>query len=331
VDRIEALALDHEVVVGGDLGDVRFEEVQVVDDHLEGVVDLVRDADRHLAEGGELVLAADLAQVLGEADRAELAAGRIADDRARDHHRDALPALGHEDRLAVLARAHRGHHLAGLRDVGIEARHVLAQDLLWRVAERLACTVVVEADGAVDVDGDHDVRGALEQLLEIYGGEAGNGGHTKPRGAMVGAGGTTVKAVALLVVFATALSACFWRSYGRLTLTHVELLTALARKGADLVASGRLTAESMPELTYPLERAQAFAKHARARAGDEAPASLATFETLVARYRAFVDALDRVRREQRGAAARAALDGPLQAVEGAAEEVRGALRREGRG
>jgi hypothetical protein len=86
------------------------------------------------------------------------------------------------------------------------------------------------------------------------------------------------------------------------------------------VASGRLTAESMPELTYPLERAQAFAKQARARAGDAPPASLAAFETLVDRYRAFVERSTACGREQRGADARAALERPLTAV-----------RRRGRG
>lgn len=146
---------------------------------------------------------------------------------------------------------------------------------------------------------------------------------------MVSAAGGTVKAARLLAVLASVLAGCFWHSYGRLALTHVELLTALARKGADLVANGRFTAESMPELTYPLERAQAFAKEARARAGEAPPASLVAFETLVARYRAFVDTLDRVRREHTGAAARAALEPPLAAVEAAAEEVRAALRAEG--
>jgi hypothetical protein len=145
---------------------------------------------------------------------------------------------------------------------------------------------------------------------------------------MVSATGIMVKVAVLSVVLASALTGCFWRSYGRLALTHTDLLEALARKGADLVASGRLTAESMPELTYPLERAQAFAKQARASAGDAPPASLAAFETLVARYRAFVDALDRVRREQRGADARAALAGPLKAVEDGANATRAALRGE---
>ena len=66
---------------------------------------------------------------------------------------------------------------------------------------------------------------------------------------MVGGDGRRVKAVATLALLATA---CAGRSYGRLAATHVDLLTAVARKGVDLVASGRLTAESMPELTYPL-------------------------------------------------------------------------------
>ena len=103
----------------------------------------------------------------------------------------------------------------------------------------------------------------------------------------------------------------------------------MARKGSDLVASGRLTAESMPELTYPLERAEAFAHAARARSGAPAPASLVALETLIARYRAFVDALDRVRRERTGEAARTALAGPLADVEAAGESVRRALHDEG--
>jgi len=108
------------------------------------------------------------------------------------------------------------------------------------------------------------------------------------------------------------------------------LLVAMARKHTDLVASGRLTAESMPELTYPLERAEAFAREARARSGGAPPASLKALDALCGRYRAFVDALDRVRRERSGEAARAALADPLAAVEGAAESVRVALRAERR-
>src|SRR6185369_6211442 len=133
------------------------------------------------------------------------------------------------------------------------------------------------------VDRDDDVRGALEQLLEVDRREPGDGSHARPRRGIVGAEGSRVKAALVLALVA----GCFWRSYGRIAATHVDLLTAMAHKGADLVASGRLTAESMPELTYPLERAQAFVQKARARAGDDPPPSIAALGTLVARYREF--------------------------------------------
>jgi hypothetical protein len=104
----------------------------------------------------------------------------------------------------------------------------------------------------------------------------------------------------------------------------------MARKGVDLVAGGRLAAESMPELTYPLERAQAFVDEARARSRGAPPPSLAALDALVARYREFVDALDRVRRESSAGEARAALAAPLARVEAAGDAVRAALRAEGR-
>jgi hypothetical protein len=143
---------------------------------------------------------------------------------------------------------------------------------------------------------------------------------------MVGAGGGRVKAALALAVIA----GCFWRSYGRLAATHVDLLVAIARKGDDLVASGRLTAESMPELTYPLERAEAFAREARARSRGAPPPSLDAFDALLARYRIFVDTLDQTRRTESGAAARTALAAPLEELETSAEKVRAALREEGR-
>jgi hypothetical protein len=123
------------------------------------------------------------------------------------------------------------------------------------------------------------------------------------------------------------LAGCFWHTYGRMMATHVDVLVGIARKGADLVESGRFTAESMPELTYPLERAQGFVATAHARG--TTPPSLAAFEVLLARYRAFVDTLDRVRRDS-PADARAALVEPLAAVEQEAGHVREALRAEGR-
>lgn len=147
---------------------------------------------------------------------------------------------------------------------------------------------------------------------------------------MVGVEARTVKAAALILVLAASCTGCFWRTYGRLAATHVEVLIAIARKGADLVAAGRLTAESMPELTYPLERGQALARKTAARSGDAQPPSLAVFEVLLARYRAYVDTLDRVRREVPRDAARDALAAPLAEVEVAGAAVIAALRAEGR-
>ena len=138
---------------------------------------------------------------------------------------------------------------------------------------------------------------------------------------MVGAQRGRVKA-AIALAF---LAGCFWRSAGREAATHVDVLTAIAHKGVDLVVAERLTAESMPELTYPLERAQAFAAR---WSGGAAPAWMPAFVDLLDRYRALVDALDRVRREAKGEAAGAALREPLARVEAAADRVRAALAKE---
>src|SRR5262245_63707048 len=144
--------------------------------------------------------------------------------------------------------------------------------------------------------------------------------------AIVGPGPVRVKAIICLACIAVA--GCFWRSYAARMRTHAEVMPSIARKAVDLVATGRFTAESMPELTYPLERAQAFAREARRRAGSSVPESLIAFERLIARYNAFIDALDRTRREQRGSAAADVLAEPLRAVEEAAAAVGDALRRE---
>src|SRR5262249_55862440 len=129
---------------------------------------------------------------------------------------------------------------------------------------------------------------------------------------------------ATIMMFAAG---CGWRAYGRMAATHADVLVAVARKGVDLVAGGRLTAESMPEVTYPLERAQAFAGDVASGGG--APPSLEAFQTLCARYRDLLDTLDRVRREERGEAAREALAAPLGEVERAAAAVHAALVTEG--
>ena len=142
---------------------------------------------------------------------------------------------------------------------------------------------------------------------------------------MVGARGRRVKAAFALVL----LTSCFWRSYGRVAAVHVDVLVAVARKGADLLANGRLSAESMPELTYPLERAEAFARTATARSGSTPPPSLVAFTALLAHYREFLDVLDQARRTARGDEARRLLGSPLAAVEASGEAVRTALHAEG--
>lgn len=144
---------------------------------------------------------------------------------------------------------------------------------------------------------------------------------------MVGGSAGRVKAALVLCV----LAGCLWRSYGRVAATHAEVLVALARKGVDLVVGGRFTAETMPELTYPLERAQAFVRTAQARSDDAPPPSLAALETLVARYRDLLDTLDRVRRDATGEPARRELAEALAAVEQAAAAVYEALLAEGWG
>jgi hypothetical protein len=136
-----------------------------------------------------------------------------------------------------------------------------------------------------------------------------------------------VKAIACLAL--AMLGACFWHSYAPRMRTYADVMVSIAHKGADLVRTGRFTAESMPELTYPLERAEAFAREVRGHAGAEPPASLLAFETLIARYRSFVDALDRSRREQLPEDMAVTLAEPLKAVDDAASAVDRALRREG--
>jgi len=146
---------------------------------------------------------------------------------------------------------------------------------------------------------------------------------------MLGPTSRTVKAirtaVALLTCVAVA-SGCFWRSYPKLMRTHVEVLVGIARKASDLVATGRFAAENLPELTYPLERATAFAADVRARTSAPPP-SLDAFETLLARYRALITEADQGRLR-----ARPTGDVPLASqladVESAARAVEAALDRE---
>jgi hypothetical protein len=140
---------------------------------------------------------------------------------------------------------------------------------------------------------------------------------------MLGAVGRRVKAATLLVLVG---GACGWRDTTRMTATHAEVLTSVARKGYELVVAGRLTAETMPELTYPLERSQAFvAARTPGAAGRERDA-VAALAALVERYRRFVDVLDRVRRDRTPQGLRA-LATALRQVRAASRRVDAATRR----
>ncbi len=171
-DRVESLQLDRALGLAGDALDVALEQLGLIQDHGERIVDLVGDADRHLAERRELVLAQDLAQVLGEADGAVGLAALVAHDRARDRDRDLLAALREEARLqrlhAAAARAHGLHHALGFVEARIQLGDEAAEDLGVGVAEALLGAVVVVDDGALAIGRDDDVGRPLDELQQTF-------------------------------------------------------------------------------------------------------------------------------------------------------------------
>ena len=134
------------------------------------------------------------------------------------------------------------------------------------------------------------------------------------------------KRLLVLVTCLAVVSGCFWRSYGGRMRTHTQLLVSFARKTGDLVAVKRFTAQNLPELTYPLERATTFAEETQ-RHASEAPDSLVAFEALLARYRELVLLADRTRQESD---AEGAVPSAVAAVVTAADAVEAALVGEGR-
>ncbi len=137
----------------------------------------------------------------------------------------------------------------------------------------------------------------------------------------------TIRLPAIVVCCALVASGCFWHRYSGRVGVHTEVLVAVARKVRDLVATGRFTAETLPELTYPLERAQAFASDAERHLADgqAKPPSLVAFEELVAAYRRYVESVDEARRRPPDGDPAAGLAAPLAAVETAAKSVTAAL------
>jgi len=126
------------------------------------------------------------------------------------------------------------------------------------------------------------------------------------------------------------LAGCFWRTYASRAAMHTELLLAMTRKGIDLVRARRFAPENLPELYYPLDRARAFAATARRRSGEDPPPSLPALETLLARYEAFCDAVDEMRRGPRTPPLRRAMRDAAREVDAAAAAVRRALAVEAR-
>jgi hypothetical protein len=122
----------------------------------------------------------------------------------------------------------------------------------------------------------------------------------------------------------------FWHRYPRLVVTHAQLLADMAEKGRDLVAVGQFTAESLPELTYPLKRALAFEQESLRGTGSSPPASLLAFSRLVVAYQGLVQTLDDARRAPRAAQlqGRAGMDAVVAAIRADAEAVRVAAAAE---
>ena len=139
LDGLHPFFLDDVLLIGKALGHVLGQNVQVVEDHLEGVVDAMPETDRQLAQRRKLVPPTNLAQVLQKSDRAGLAPIVVVNDGRRNRGRNMLPTLGDQRRLEVLDlalladlfAAHRVHHAPRLFEAGVNRRpHPRPVDLL---------------------------------------------------------------------------------------------------------------------------------------------------------------------------------------------------------
>ena len=175
-DGVEALGLHARVPLADDPLDVAFEQLGLVQDHGQRIVDLVAEPDRHLAQRRQLLPFQDLADVLGESDRAVLCAGVVVEDGAGDGDGNlravvgdvrGLDARGHAH-AAELGAPHARHHALGLFEGQVELLHRCAHDLGGAVAEQLGGPVVVEGDGSTLLGGDHHVGRSSDQLLQAF-------------------------------------------------------------------------------------------------------------------------------------------------------------------
>ena len=134
----------------------------------------MREADCYFAGGRELLVMPHAPNIAGEADRADLIAVVVVDERPGDHDRDELAVLVAEVGLeagdfALVGRlAHRLHDEARVVERRIDARAVFADDFVGAVAEAGARAVVVIVHDAAFIDGNYDVRRTLDETLEVF-------------------------------------------------------------------------------------------------------------------------------------------------------------------
>src|SRR5580658_7107195 len=134
----------------------------------------MREADCYFAGSCELLVMPHAPDVAREADRADLIAVVVVDERPGDHDLDELAVLVAEVGLeagdfALVGRlAHRLHDEARVVERRIDARAVFADDFVGAVAEAGARAVVVIVYGAAFIDGNYDVRRTLDETLEVF-------------------------------------------------------------------------------------------------------------------------------------------------------------------
>jgi hypothetical protein len=83
-DRIETLGLNGGVAFPGQPRNVILKKRRLVDDHRQGVIDLVSEANGHFAEHRELIFVKNLSEVLRNHDRSVLFPSLVIKQRRRD-------------------------------------------------------------------------------------------------------------------------------------------------------------------------------------------------------------------------------------------------------
>src|SRR5262249_44292521 len=145
------------------------------DQHLEGIIDLMRHADGDFAEGCQLIAPSYFTDVFGETDGAHLIAIIVIDNGSRNGHRNRIASSGFESRFKItqpasrldITTTHRGHHPTRLFDAGIDYQKVFSQHFLWRKTQILPRPVVVKRNNALLVHRDDDVGTTLDELLKV--------------------------------------------------------------------------------------------------------------------------------------------------------------------